>query len=212
MPAAPAISVDHPVLRAARGAIGLLGYVAILAQLTVVVDLPGAPVVRFLSFFTIESNLVACTVLLLGALRPASSRRRDALRGAATLYVLITGIVYLVVLASTDATLGLTYPWVNAVVHNVVPLALLADWLLLGPAHPVDRRRALRWLLFPVAFFAYSLIRGWFVSWYPYPFLDPGKAGGYSGVVFTGAGMLAVMVLLVSALVGLGNRRRAAIT
>jgi hypothetical protein len=40
----------------------------------------------------------------------------------------------------------------------------------------------LGWLAFPLAYFAYSLIRGAAVGWYPYPFIDPRQSGGYGRV------------------------------
>ena len=39
------------------------------------------------------------------------------------------------------------------------------------------------WLVFPILYCVYSLIRGPFVDFYPYPFLDPRLDGGYGRVV-----------------------------
>ncbi len=205
MRAVRSLSPGQPVLRALRACFGLLALAAIIAQLQVVVDLPGAPVARFLSFFSTDSNVIASAVLLLGAARPSERTRRDTLRGAAVLFILITAIVYLVIALSTTPDLGLTIPWVNVVMHMLTPVVLLVDWLLVPPTHRVGRRQLGRWLLFPIAYFFYALVRGFFTGWYPYPFLDPGKAHGYSGVLATGAGMLAAMVAVAFAVAALGN-------
>ena len=47
--------------------------------------------------------------------------------------------------------------------------------------HPLGLRNALLWLIFPLLYFAYSLIRGAIVDWYPYPFMDP-RLHGYGHV------------------------------
>ncbi len=62
-----------------------------------------------------------------------------------------------------------------------MPLVVLLDWLIVPPAHRLAIKRAALWTLYPLAFCAVSLLRGPFVDWYPYPFLDPAN-GGY-GVV-----------------------------
>ncbi|MDQ8046541.1 MAG: Pr6Pr family membrane protein [Solirubrobacteraceae bacterium] len=196
------------VLRVARGLLGVLVVVAIVHQLALVVELPGSPVFRFFCFFTTESNLFAAVVLLLGAVRPERSRRRDGLRGASVLFILITGIVYLIIVTTTNQTLGGASHWVNAVLHIVMPIALPLDWLAFPPSERIDRRRALRWLSVPIAYFFFSIGRGFFAEWYPYPFLDPGRAGGYSGVFITGAIMLLVMAGIAWLVAAAGDLRR----
>jgi hypothetical protein len=65
--------------------------------------------------------------------------------------------------------------------HYVMPVAAVADWLLTpGPAP----RGARDWLLapaLPLIYVGYVLARGAVVGWYPYPFLDP-RLGGYRSV------------------------------
>ena len=50
---------------------------------------------NFFSFFTIQSNLIGSAVLLIGAIAlPGASRKWDLVRGAAAIYLVLTGIVY----------------------------------------------------------------------------------------------------------------------
>jgi hypothetical protein len=81
------------------------------------------------------------------------------------------------------------------VLHYLVPAWFAIDWLAGPPSPPVPLRRALLWLLYPLAYVAYSLVRGPLVDWYPYPFLDP-ATGGYGAVAATAVGIAAVVVLL----------------
>ena len=61
--------------------------------------------VNFFSFFTIESNLLAIVVLLIGGAGDPQSERWAYVRGAATLYMVITGIVYAALLANEEVCL-----------------------------------------------------------------------------------------------------------
>ena len=70
------------------------------------------------------------------------------------------------------------------------------------PSHALTFRRALVWLVYPLFYLAYTMIRGAIIGWYPYPFLDPGVVGGYGMVAVFGvvvlAGVLALSALLVA--------------
>lgn len=210
MARAPSFPATDVRLRLARAGFGALGLIAVLAQLKVGLEQPDPQVVNFFAFFTIESSLFFAAVWLSMALRPPTAARRDAIRGAATLYMTITGVVYWTLLQWTDADLGLTRPWVDTVLHLVLPLVAIADWLLAPTSRPVTRATALRWLLFPVVYFSVSLVRGYVVGWYPYPFLDPGLQRGYSGVLLTAAVLIVLIAGLALALRALGERRRTA--
>lgn len=147
-------------------------------------DLAGRGVLNpgnFLSYFTIQSNLIGIAVFLYGAatFRQPRSARFDLVRGGATLYLTVTLIVFAILLSGTDVDTAI--PWVNTVVHEVFPIAIIVDWLIDPPAQPISFRRALWWLAYPLLWVAYTLIRGAAFGWYPYPFMDPAN-GGYGTV------------------------------
>ena len=103
------------------------------------------------------------------------------LRLAALVGITVTGIVYSTVLAAIHQPNGAAEVTVNTIVHYVVPVLMVAGWLLFGPRPRIDRR-AIGWsLLFPVLWLAYTLIRGAIWAWYPYPFVDV-TAHGYARV------------------------------
>ena len=88
--------------------------------------------------------------------------------------MVVTGLVYAVLLAPASADVGLTEPWVDAVVHEVAPVLVLLDWLVDPPGRRLSVRAGrARWLIFPAVYLVYSLVRGPIADWYPYPFLDP---------------------------------------
>ncbi|HEY3773621.1 MAG TPA: Pr6Pr family membrane protein [Solirubrobacteraceae bacterium] len=189
-------------MRLARLVIALLGAAALIDAAT-----SSRHLGHFFSFFTIESNILACAVLLGGSLVDPDSPGWSMLRAAATLYITITGIVYAALLAHQDV--GLTAAWVDDVLHRVVPLVMLVDWIVFDPWPRGSRSAALGWLAGPLAYLTYSLIRGPIVHWYPYPFLDPRRKGGYVHVALTCV-VLAIGMALLSLLISwIGDRRSA---
>lgn len=126
-----------------------------------------------LGYFTVLSNIFAACVALLGVFRPVSAQ----IRGAAVLYMTTTGIVYAILLRGVDVQ---TPAYANWVLHVIVPILVVAEWLLA----PERTRRASLWLSFPLAYLIYTLVRGPIVGWYPYPFLDP-RPHGYGDVALT---------------------------
>ena len=174
----------------------------------------GFSAANFFSYFTVESNLFAAAVLLAGAVRPSGGRptpTADLVRGAAVVYLATTGVVYRVLLAAPAEEADADLAWADAVVHRVMPLALVGDWLVDPPRTRLTRRHALVWLAYPAAFAAYSLARGRVVAWYPYPFLDPAAAGGYARVAANCAGIAVGVLLAAWGTLALGNARRGAV-
>jgi hypothetical protein len=142
---------------------------------------------NFFSFFTIQANILAATMLALTALirRAERSRLFDALRGAATFYIAITGVVFALLLSGLQEDLDTHIAFVNFVVHYLIPVVLVVDWFLDPPRHRLGLRIALTWLAYPLAWFVYTLVRGSSTDWYPYPFVDVSRHG-YGGVFLRG--------------------------
>ncbi len=183
-----------------------LGF-AVLIPVTIAVQLAYSleqaqnfSLVNFFSYFTIQSNLFAAVILLMSAYflrKRKKDPQLESLRGAATLYMVITGIIYNLLLRGNDATL---LAWVNDVLHRVVPLVMLFDWLYWPSARKFGAKEALLWLIYPVVYAAYTLIHGPFARhWYPYPFIDVGQYG-YARVALNCAVIAVGMVILALAL------------
>src|SRR5580765_7780915 len=134
---------------------------------------------NFFSFFTIQSNILGVVALTAAAFvpRPDRSAEFDVARGAATLYMAITGVVFALLLSGHQESLDTHIAWVNFVVHTLMPIVLVADWLLDPPRHRAGWRTAAVWLAYPLVWFAYTLVRGSAEGWYPYPFVDVAQHG-----------------------------------
>lgn len=198
-------------VRGYRLIFAILTFIAIAYQLWATTSRPTYNPVNFFSFFTIQSNIIAAVVLLWGALRDQSQptpNRVDLIRGAAVTYMTITGVVYGLLLSDLQEQLQTTVPWVDVVLHRIIPLVMVFDWLVDPPDSSITFRSGLLWLIYPLLYAVYTLIRGPFVNWYPYPFLDPDKVGGYGVVGLYAIGITIGAMVFVSLVVYTGQRFR----
>jgi len=192
-----------------------MGVVLLAAVVTQVVDesvhdafIPG----EYFSYFTIQSALMAGAVLLVAGVL-ALRRRTDSVaftsvRLMMLAYMVITGAVYAALLRGvpTDGYAGISWP--NEALHVWAPIFIAADWLL-APGRAAVAWKALRLaIIFPLAWLAFTVIRGATTGWYPYPFLNPGQPAGWTGVGLYIVG-IAIVILAVTA-VGIASARLAA--
>ena len=166
-------------------------------------------IVNFFSYFTNLTNMIASTVFIISAIRLARGYETNtidvAIRGGSVVYMVFVGIVFNTLLVGAD--LGDLEPWVNTVHHMVMPLAVIIDWVIWPPRSRVALKTAFLWMIFPVAYVTYSLIRGALVGFYAYPFFSPAANGGYGGVALYCGAMLIAFVLLALLVRGLANIR-----
>lgn len=185
----------------------LLGFSAVVTEIATLQERGRFMPWNFFSYFTIESNLLAVAVLIAGSLvvaRGQPSRHVAMVRGAATLSMAITGVVFSVLLAGIRGAELTAVPWDNIVLHYIMPVAMVLDWGLDRPGQLITFKHALIWLIFPLVYVVYSVVRGPFAHWYPYPFLNPDRHG-YVGVVMTSSGIAGFAAGLVWVLTRLTN-------
>ena len=196
------------MLNVARLAFAATAIVAMTYQFATLNASPGYAKANFFSFFTIQSNILAVAALF-ALVVTARSRRTplfDGVRGAAVLYMAITGIVFALLLSGLQEELQTAIPWVDFIVHKLMPVVLVADLLIDPPRHRLPRWTALAWLAYPVGWFAYTLVRGANVDWYPYPFVDVSKLG-YDGVLARSVVLVLGFAAAGAALLWVANRR-----
>lgn len=184
---------------------------ALLVQLVLVLlgddGGPVARVVRFLSYFTVESNILVAVVCALLARDPSrDSARWRVAHLDSVLCITVTGLVYVNVLRGTVELEGLALV-TDFVFHTLVPVLALVGWVLFGPhgrwSLPVLRSA----LIFPVAYLVWTLVRGAAVGEYPYPFIDV-AALGYPRALLNAVAVTALFAVL-SGLLLLADRRLA---
>ncbi len=152
----------------------------------------------FFSYFTVEANTLAVISLALGGFAFATdttSRWLDLFRGAVTLYMTTTILVFIVLLSGYPSKELTAVPWDNTVLHYLMPIVIILDWLIAPPVRTIAFRTAVVWLAYPLAYLFYSLIRGHFTHWYPYPFVDPSHHG-YLGVIITSVVIAVILAVI----------------
>ncbi len=165
----------------------------------------GTRVLRFFSYFTIESNLFVLVSTIPLALDPTRDGRAwRVLRLDALLGITVTGMVYAVVLGPSLNPVGLGW-WTNAGLHYVAPVVTVVGWLVLGPRPRVDAGTVRAALVWPLAWTGYVLVLGAISGWYPYPFLDAAMRG-YPVALRNVALVALVAVLVVTAYAFLDGR------
>lgn len=143
---------------------------------------------EYFAFFTIQTSLMDVVVLLVGAWLCWSADRDTRLftivRLCIVAFAVVTCVVYNVLLRDVPGEPGYDWPiWPNEVLHVWAPILLVLDWLF-APGRAVIRVRTALWVLvYPLAWVAFSLVRGVLTGWWPYPFLNPTGSAGWGGVV-----------------------------
>lgn len=182
---------------------------AVAAQFSRSIKSPAFSAVNFFSYFTILSNIFIAVVFAMSAFVTLRGKKLslalECTRGAATLYMVTTGIIFALLLSQYP--LGLTMPWVNTVLHQIIPVFAALDWLFMPPSLRVPPKMWWSWLLFPVLYVIYTLLRGPHAGWYPYPFFDPTVTGGYGRVAVYCIGISLCLVLLMAIIGWSGNKR-----
>ncbi|MGM9471427.1 Pr6Pr family membrane protein [Pseudarthrobacter sp. YS3] len=209
-----ALHPDNLWIRIVRFSLGIVVLVALM-QKTFDATLPGndVDVVQLFSEFTVQSNLAVGLVLIASAAWPRAQLPAwwDHVFGALVVYLVMTGLIYVVLVAPPDEPWwSLDMYWPQLVHHRLAPLAVALDWLVVTRTVRGPWWRPLIWLGYPAAFLVFSWVRGSIDGWYVYDFLDPTVDGGWSAMLLVIAQVL-VAFLVVALLVHVAGNRRAAL-
>jgi len=170
------IRLGYVALLAAIGwfALGLQVYLVVIQARATGVSVLSAEE-RVFSFFTILTNLLVALVMTAEAARPkwAAARflTRSTVQGAVTVYIIVVGVVYNLLLRKVWNPEG----WqkvADEIFHDLVPVAFVIYWLAWTPKGSTSWKDPLRWLVYPLAYALYTLMRGIVTQSYPYPFLN----------------------------------------
>lgn len=149
--------------------------------------------VRFASYLTIWGNvLVAWSAGSLALGRLPESRIARALRLDAVVLIALIGIVHFVLLRPLLTLHGADLV-ADKLLHMVVPVLCVVGWVVFGPRERAATSDLGLFLVLPVGWLAYTLVRGAFVDWYPYPFINVNEHG--YGVVLLNCTGVAVLAL-----------------
>ena len=188
-----------------------LGWFALIGQLYLIlanrtVAVPET-LIRYFSFFTIQSNILValCSTVLLWRTDGSWKRffSRASVQAALGVYIGIVGLVYNTVLRFLWAPQGLQRG-VDELLHLAIPILYLIYWLLYAPKRDLAWKQLPSWLLFPAAYMVYTIIRGAITGYYPYPFIDV-AALGYPVAMRNAAGVVLLFLAASAGILSLGR-------
>jgi hypothetical protein len=127
---------------------------------------------RFVAYFTVESNvLVLVSTALLARDPEYDAPRWRVLRTAAVLGIAVTGLVHWFLLRPLLHLHGADLV-ADRLLHLAVPLLAVVGWLAFGPRPRMSRESGPAATVWPLAWLVVVLAQGGATGWYPYPFLD----------------------------------------
>ncbi|WP_445735845.1 Pr6Pr family membrane protein [Mariniflexile sp.] len=179
-----------------------IGWFAIITQFTLMLQNRQAniteTIIRFFSFFTILTNLLVAIFftykMFKPSIKPLGIFNKKGTTTALTAFILIVGLVYQMALRGIWEPTGIQW-LVDELLHSIIPLLFLIYWFIYGTKQNTNIRNVGIWLLYPIVYIVFVLVRGHFSSYYPYPFLNIPELG--LGKVLPNVLLIFVFTLLV---------------
>ncbi|MCF5231901.1 MULTISPECIES: Pr6Pr family membrane protein [unclassified Pseudomonas] len=161
--------------------------------------------INFFSFFTVLTNTLVVVVLSYALVNRESAVKRFFLAPAVS-----SGIAASIVVVSLAYNLLLRHLWsptgfqfiADELLHDVMPLLFVIYWWRCVPKGTLHFKHIGGWVIYPLVYFGYVLLRGHLLGQYQYPFIDVDSLG-YPQVFVNAGGILAGFVGIALAVVGL---------
>jgi MFS family permease len=183
-------------------------YLIFYSRWTLAASLMGG-LMSFFSYFTVLSNTLVATVLTCELTSRESAARRWFLQpwvsSGIAVSIAVVGLAYSVLLRHLWHPEG--WQWLaDELMHDVMPLLFLIYWWCCVPKGTLRLKHIALWVIYPVVYFGYSLLRGHLLATYPYPFIDVEKLG-YPQVFINAGGLLLGFVAIALLVIAVDRRR-----
>lgn len=192
----------------------IFGWVILILQLYLIIENRKVgvleTVLRYFSYFTILSNMMAALSYTAVWLNPGSGKLKLLTRSssltAVTAYIVMVGIIYNTILRSLANLHGLELI-VDSFLHSVLPASFLLFWVLFVSKDGLNWKNAFLWLWYPVAYIIYIIILGALTNFYPYPFANVDVLG-YAKSLLNGVWITAAFLVLSLILIAIAKCAR----
>ena len=150
------------------------------------------------SFFTNLTNLVV--IFMAGALLVGKGWlynwfKSPVVQSAWCLYIAFVGLGFWFILGGPQ-NVSAWYLWIpELTAHTLSPILGVLFWYRCVEKGEVNGRHPFIWLIYPLAYLFYWLIRGPLVGYYPYFFVDVNLLG-YGGVAIWSGALIVVFLVL----------------
>lgn len=184
-------------------------YLIFVARWSVGASLLGG-LVSYFSYFTILTNTLVATVLTCAVSRRESAARRWFLQpwvsSGVAVSITVVGLAYSLLLRHLWHPEGWQFI-ADELLHDVMPLLFLGYWWCCVPKGTLRVWHLPVWLIYPLVYFIYALLRGHLLGAYAYPFIDVAVLG-YPQVLVNAGGILVGFVVIGLLVIGLDRFRR----
>ncbi|MCK0160599.1 Pr6Pr family membrane protein [Allomuricauda sp. F6463D] len=161
-----------------------MAWFAVLAQLYLMLQNREAGIVeslvRFVSYFTILTNTLVAfffTTRVFGAdQKRLALFHKKTTAIALTTFSVVVGLVYQFVLREIWNPTGLQMV-VDELLHTIIPVFMYVYWLMFCAKTAIAWKQLSKWLLFPIVYLVFIIVRGHFSGFYPYAFLNKDELG-----------------------------------
>ena len=192
----------------------MMGWFAVIIQLYLMIEsrttLVGETILRFFGYFTIDTNTLCALCLSLIAINNKSGIAgffcKPVVVTALTVYIIVVGITYNLLLRSTWNPQGMQ-KIIDELLHSIIPLYFLLFWLAFVPGKGLKWKSALPMTIYPLIYVTYALVFGSIKKFYLYPFVDVNVLG-YGQALLNTALVLIVIFLLSLTFIGMGRRKK----
>jgi len=184
--------------------LGIQLYLIFFARLSVGASLLGG-LVSFFSYFTVITNTLVAVVLTCAVTDRESAARRWFLQpwvsSGIAVSIAVVGLAYSILLRHLWHPQGWQFI-ADELLHDVMPLLFLAYWWVCVPKGGLRLKHLPLWLIYPLVYFAYALLRGHLLGAYAYPFIDVALLG-YPQVFVNAGGILVGFVVIALLVIGI---------
>ena len=176
--------------------LAILAWFALAAQLYIIIryrnSSVGATVVQYFSYYTILTNLMIAWVTTTMYIRKEGTSGKQKMLTAILVYIMTVGLTYNTILRSLWKPQGLQLLADN-LLHSVIPFLYLLFWIIFVRKQSMQWKDVFPWLIYPLLYLVYILLRGAYFGLYPYPFIDVGQLG-YARVLLNAAAVTFVIL------------------
>lgn len=123
---------------------------------------------------------------------------------AITIYIMVVGLAYQVLLRHVWKPEGLQ-KLVDELLHTIIPILVIIFWYLYETKKQLRYIQIFKWLIYPLIYLLYILVRGKASGFYPYPFVNVTSLG-LQNVLINSAFLMLFFLLLSAAFIFVGKK------
>lgn len=162
----------------------------------------------FFGFFTILTNIIVGLAFTAPLFKQSNTVHlffeRPTVRAAIALYISFVAIIYHVLLAGDHSPSGLGH-FTNIGLHTLIPILYVIDWLVFARKHPLLYANIPYWVIYPLIYGLFNIVRGLLTGFYPYPFVDVSQLGA-GGVAINMLGFTVLYAAGAALFIAIGNQ------